>query len=185
MRLLIVRHAIAEDREEFARREPDDSRRPLTKAGRRKMRRGAAGLRALVPRIDLLATSPFTRAAETAEIVAGAYSGLEPAAVSELTPDAKYKDFFAWLRTQAHHDVIAIVGHEPYLSGLASLLLSGRNDPILVLKKGAACLVKFDGGSVDEVAPATPDVGAGKARLLWSLTPGQLRRMRGTRRARR
>ena len=43
MKLLIVRHAIAEDRAEFARINDDDGLRPLTKDGRRRMKRGAAG----------------------------------------------------------------------------------------------------------------------------------------------
>jgi len=177
MQLLIVRHAVAEDRDEFARTGQDDAKRPLTKAGRRKMQRGVRGLRVVVPRIDVLATSPFTRAAETARIVADGYEGLEPVTVSELTPDGKYKDLIGWLRDQAARGVVAIVGHEPHLSGLAGLLLTGRNDPVLVLKKGAACLVEF---APDEGDPdAKADVGAGRAKLLWSLTPGQLRRLRG------
>src|SRR5215212_10056338 len=110
MQLLIVRHAVAEDRDEFARTGQDDAQRPLTKAGRRKMRRAVRGLRAVVPRIDVLATSPFTRAAETAKIVAAEYEGLEPETVSELTPDGKYKDLIGWLRGQAARDLVAIVG---------------------------------------------------------------------------
>jgi len=176
MRLLIVRHAVAEDRDEFAKTGLDDSMRPLTKDGRRRMERGVRGLRAVVRRVDVLATSPFTRAAQTAKIVADAYGAPEPVAVSELTPEGKYKDFIGWLRGQATHDVVAVVGHEPHLSGLVSLLLTGRNDPVLVLKKGGACLIEFAGDEGD--SDANTDVGAGKAKLLWSLTPGQLRRLR-------
>src|SRR5918912_545668 len=47
MRLLVVRHAIAMDRAEFARSGKDDSERPLTKDGRNKMAKGARGLRAV------------------------------------------------------------------------------------------------------------------------------------------
>src|SRR6266513_1546458 len=73
MRLLVVRHAIAEDREAFARSHKDDAARPLTPDGRRKMARAAAGLKQLVPELDLLAASPYKRALETAEIIAHAY----------------------------------------------------------------------------------------------------------------
>ena len=75
MQVLVVRHAIAEQREEFARTGKDDSQRPLTHDGRRKMRRGAVGLRAVVPAIDVLATSPLLRAVQTAEILAAVYNG--------------------------------------------------------------------------------------------------------------
>jgi phosphohistidine phosphatase len=178
MQLLIVRHAVAEERDEFAQTGQDDSQRPLTKDGRRKMERGVRGLRAVVRRIDVLATSPYTRAAQTAKIVADAYDALDPVTVSELTPEGKYKDFIGWLRGQAAHDLVAIVGHEPHLSGLVSLLLTGRNDPVLVLKKGAACLIEFASDEPHSDSDARADIGAGKAKLLWSLTPGQLRRLR-------
>src|SRR3989442_14427769 len=75
MRLLVVRHAIAEDREAFARSHKDDSTRPLTPDGRRKMERAALGLKELVPELDVLAASPYKRAIETAEIIAAAYGG--------------------------------------------------------------------------------------------------------------
>src|SRR2546425_8241878 len=75
VRLLVVRHAIAEDREAYARSHRDDAARPLTSEGRRKMEGVALGLRQLVPTIDLLAASPFRPALETAEIIAQTYVG--------------------------------------------------------------------------------------------------------------
>jgi phosphohistidine phosphatase len=45
MKLLIVRHAIAEEREDFARTGKDDRLRPLTDDGRKRMKQGARGLR--------------------------------------------------------------------------------------------------------------------------------------------
>jgi len=168
VQLLIVRHAVAEDREEFARTGRDDGERPLTRSGRRRMERGASGLRRVVPRIDVLATSPLVRAAQTAAIVARAYDGATRETVNELLPSGRYKDFLRWLRARHDARVVAAVGHEPYLSGLVTLLLTGKNDaPVIELKKGAACLLDFAG-----------DVRPGKAVLRWALTPGQLRRLR-------
>ena len=68
MNILVIRHAIAADRERHAEQHDgeDDGLRPLTARGRKRMREGARGLRRLVPKIDLLATSPLTRAAQTA-----------------------------------------------------------------------------------------------------------------------
>src|SRR5207244_3974272 len=86
MRLLVVRHAIAEDREAFARSHKDDSERPLTPEGRRKMERAAHGLKELVPELDVLAASPYKRAVETAEIIGGAYGALNVERVPELAP---------------------------------------------------------------------------------------------------
>lgn len=90
MQVLVVRHAIAEQQEEFARTGKDDSQRPLTDDGRRKVRRGAAGLRAVVPAIDVLATSPLLRAVQTAEILAAVYNGRNMVTVKELSPDSEF-----------------------------------------------------------------------------------------------
>jgi phosphohistidine phosphatase len=56
MHLLVIRHGLAGDREEFAKTGRPDDERPLTPKGRRRMRRNARGLRTLVPGLDLLAT---------------------------------------------------------------------------------------------------------------------------------
>lgn len=167
MKLLIVRHAKAEDRETFAATGADDAERPLTGAGREQVRQAARTLKDLVPRIDVLATSPLTRARETARLLAREYKRLKPVEMPELSPGLSEKAVVAWLAEQPADAVVALVGHEPDLSVFASWLLTGRKHPILALKKGAACLLEFE---------AKPDPGG--AVLAWSLTPVQLRRLR-------
>src|SRR5256884_9892964 len=88
MRLMVVRHAIAEDRGVYARTHTDDAGRPLTSEGRRKMERVALGLKELVPALDLLAASPLKRAVDTAEIIAAAYGEVRAERVAELAPGA-------------------------------------------------------------------------------------------------
>jgi phosphohistidine phosphatase len=164
MNLLIVRHAIAQDPADYAREHPDDAGRPLTPEGMKKMKRAARGLRSLVPDLDLLATSPLTRARETADILAAVYRPITPVIAPILAPGQPVGDLGRWLEGARRHDSIAIVGHEPGLSRAASWLLAGGERSFLELKKGAACLL------------AIPDaVGAGCATLLWALTPAQLR----------
>jgi phosphohistidine phosphatase len=166
MRLLVVRHAIAMDRADFARSGKDDSERPLTKEGRDKMQKGARGLREIVPTIDALASSPLVRAADTAAIVAAAYDSVPIVTIDELKPDAKPVAFLRWLKSQHGKETVAIVGHEPHLSTLVSWLLAGRNESFVILKKGAACMLEFDR------APASDG-----AMLSWALTPAQLRQL--------
>ena len=69
MKLLVIRHAIAEDQAEFAKTGKDDRERPLTKAGQRKMRKAAAGLKTLIDHIDIFASSALVRAVQTAGII--------------------------------------------------------------------------------------------------------------------
>lgn len=165
MNLLVVRHAIAMDPAEHAREHPDDASRPLTPEGRKKMQRAAQGLHSLVPELQLLATSPLTRARQTAEILAAVYA-VTPVVVPVLSPGQPVTDVGRWLERERRHDTVAIVGHEPGLSRTVSWLLAGTERPLLELKKGAACLLT--------IAEA---VGAGSATLVWALTPAQLRRL--------
>jgi phosphohistidine phosphatase len=163
MKLLLIRHAIAEESEDFAKTGKDDRLRPLTDEGRKKMRQAARGLKEIVPEIDLLATSPLTRAAQTGAIVDSVYGGLSEVEIEELSPEATPNDFLRWLRKQKA-DILAAVGHEPSLSLILSWLLTGTERRIFAFRKGGACLLEF------------PDeVGAGTATLLWALTPAQLR----------
>lgn len=163
MELLVIRHAIAVEREEFARTGKDDRLRPLTDEGRKRMKQAARGLRRLVPEIDLLATSPLTRAAQTGAILDSVYGGLHEVEIEELSPDTAPMDFLRWLRKQKG-DHIAVVGHEPSISLILSWLLTGTERRIFSFRKGGACLIEFPG-----------EVGAGTATLLWALTPAQLR----------
>jgi phosphohistidine phosphatase len=163
MQLLFVRHAIAEEREDFARTGKDDRLRPLTDEGRKKMKQVARGLKAQVPRIDLLATSPLTRAAQTAAILDSVYGGLDEVEIEELSPEAAPVDFLRWLRKQKA-ERLAVVGHEPSISLVLSWLLTGNERRIFSFRKGGACLIEFAG-----------EVGAGTATLLWAMTPAQLR----------
>jgi phosphohistidine phosphatase len=167
MNLLVIRHAIAEDRALYGRTHADDDARPLTAEGERKMRKVARGLRTLVPELDLLASSPLIRALHTATIVAHTYERQAPAVVPVLAPTQPTEAVAAWLDRQRRHAVVAVVGHEPALSRLVSWLLSGADRSILELKKGAACLVACEG-----------PISASCATLRWSLTPSQLRAFR-------
>jgi phosphohistidine phosphatase len=167
MKLLIIRHAIAEDREEFARTGKDDRLRPLTDEGRKKMKQGARGLKRVAPEIDLLATSPLTRAAQTGAVLDSVYGGLREEEIAELCPEASPVEFLSWLRKQTVENA-AVVGHEPSISLILSWLLTGTEKRIFSFRKGGACLIEFPG-----------EVGAGTASLLWALTPAQLRELAG------
>lgn len=168
MNLLVIRHAIALDAAEYARDHADDAGRPLTPEGEKKMKKVARGLLELVPGIDLLATSPLTRAAQTAKIVAAAYGGLDPVTVAALAPAQPVGALADWLEGQRRHGTVAIVGHEPSLGRAVSWLLAGSERSFLQLKKGAACLLQFDAR-----------VSAASATLRWALAPSQLRGLGG------
>ncbi|MFL5605298.1 MAG: phosphohistidine phosphatase SixA [Gemmatimonadaceae bacterium] len=162
MQLLVIRHAVAQTREEFAG--DDDAQRPLTKEGRRQMRRVATGLRHVVGDLDVLAASPFLRAMQTAEIVAEEFAGVDIATVEALEPESALPAFVTWLRKQREAELVAVVGHEPHLGTLVTWLLTGTEESRTPLKKGGACLLDF---------PSLPRTRG--AMLHWALTPALLR----------
>lgn len=166
MDLLVVRHAIAEDRDTFAETGRDDAERPLTPEGRRKFERAARGLRKVVDSIDHLATSTLARAIETGEILEASFGIEASARLRELAPEAGPPSLLPWLRRRRRNGLVAIVGHEPHLSQLIEYLLVGRASGFVDLKKGGAALLAL--GSAPE---------PGRAMLRWHLTPAQLRRL--------
>lgn len=159
---MIVRHAIAEERD--AGRFPDDSERPLSTAGAERFARAARGLGRLVPEVELVLASPYARAWETAAILerGAGWPAPEPCAALEAVRSAG--DALAALAALRARSV-AVVGHEPQLSELASLLLAGDEGAVqLELKKGAAVLLACPGGP-----------HPGRAVLRWSAAPRLLR----------
>lgn len=162
MQLVLLRHARAEERALFKR----ERTRALTVDGRRRMRKAARGLLALVPELTQIVTSPLLRARQTAEILAAEYAGIDSVSLPSLSPGAVPRNMLAWLRAQPHDARLALVGHEPDLGRLASWLLAGKPTGFVKFKKGAAALIEFTD------APA-----AGKGTLLWLLTAAQLAKM--------
>lgn len=170
MQLLVIRHGLAGDRDEFAFTGRPDSERPLTREGRVKMRRGVMGLRSVLSDLDLVATSPLVRAVQSAEIVADVFGGMQITTVDQLSPDHAPDDMLPWLRGHDPGTTIAVIGHEPHLGFLVGWLLTGRHESFVELKKGAAVLLEFD-----------DPPSAGGATLLWALPPGHLRKLRKAR----
>ena len=145
MQVLVVRHARAADREDFAGTSQPDSERPLIPKGIRRMKKAARGLRSLVPSIDLLVSSPYRRAVETARIIADAYGAIRCIERNELTPGATPQRLIDWLDGQQERRVTCIVGHEPDLSELLALLLTEESERPAKLKKGSVSLLRFEG----------------------------------------
>jgi phosphohistidine phosphatase len=166
MQLIVIRHAIAEDRDEFAESGKPDTERPLTKHGRKVMARVAKGLRREVKSIDVLAASPLVRAQQTAAIVAKEYGALYVETVRALEPERAPGEFATWLRTQRDAKVVAVVGHEPHLGGLITWLLSGLTRSHVDLEKGGACGLEMSG-----------KLGPRSAALRWVLTPDVLEKL--------
>ncbi|MBI5953499.1 MAG: phosphohistidine phosphatase SixA [Chloroflexi bacterium] len=158
MNLYLIRHAIAVEEYE------DDSQRPLTDKGKKKMRQIAKGLRALGVEFDLILSSPYVRAVETAEILADVLKVKKDVQFSEnLVPSGGPEALIAELNEKYKADSIALVGHEPFLSALIGLLVADNANADITLKKGGVCSL-----SADDLHHTR------KASMDWLLTPGIL-----------
>lgn len=163
MHLLVIRHAIALEREDFAKTGRPDSDRPLTDTGRRRMRKNSRGLQRIAPHPDLIATSPWLRAAETARIIAETLGVERMETLDLMIPDRHPRDLAAWLNEHSDLATVAVVGHEPHVGELVTWLVGGKGSAF-EFKKGGVCLLRID-----------DKVDAGSAVLQWHLTPAQLR----------
>src|SRR3954468_1964239 len=119
MDIFLLRHAIALDRAQWAKKDAD---RPLTKAGQKKMRKEAKGLKRLKLSVDWILTSPHRRAFDTAEIVARALKVKKKLKViPQLAADGDPKALMHHLAVDYRSgDRLMLVGHDPYLSKLVS-----------------------------------------------------------------
>ena len=123
------------------------------------------GLNSIGLSVDVILTSPLARAVETAEIV---HKGLRKAgplvfcdALAPTGEPSRLLDLIAGEYSSASE--VMIVGHEPYLSSLIAVLVSGDLEPVSRLKKGALCKVRI------------PSLEYGHCGWIeWSLTPRQM-----------
>jgi phosphohistidine phosphatase len=166
MNIFFLRHGIAVER--GTKGFEKDSERPLTAKGKRQLRKSAAGMKKIKLRFDLILSSPYERARRTAEIVA---EELKLKKRLKVTDALKYENdpaqVIGELATlkRAPHNVL-LVGHEPYLSRLASMLVSGNGDLAMDLKKGGLGKLEMESLHVGRCA-----------QLAWLLTPKQMKEM--------
>src|SRR5271170_4449656 len=162
MILYLIRHGIAVDRTDP--KAPAEAERPLTARGVQKTRSAGLGLRALGAKPDVMITSPFVRAAQTAEIFAEALGfPLDKIRVSEsLKPAENPADIIKELQRLKPKEAICC-GHAPHLDATIAYMCGARVPFTEIKKAGVACL--------EHVA------AHGKWTLLWLANPKTLRKL--------
>jgi phosphohistidine phosphatase len=182
MNLYILRHGIAV--EPGTRGFAKDADRPLTPKGKRKVGKIANAIDAMGLSFDLILSSPYVRARQTAEIIAGALCCQRRLELTDaLVPSGNPGKVLGLLMrggnpmegpgVAVHRKPparplknVMLVGHEPYLSSMVSLLITGNSHASIVLKKGGLCKLSAE------------TLKAGRcAQLEWLLTPKQLLRL--------
>ena len=160
MFLYIARHAWAGDYGDP--RWSDDSLRELTPEGAERFMHVVQVLakRGFAP--ERIATSPYARCRQTADIIARYVDGQPPIDELEaLEPGSDLDDLVEWTNEQGGRDV-CWCGHNPDLQHLAGALVGGGAN--IRFAKGAVAAIRFD------------DAGAilGGGELYWLVTAKSL-----------
>jgi phosphohistidine phosphatase len=157
MRVTLIRHG------EAGEDAPRDELRALTLRGRAEVLRVGQALRRRGGGFTMIVSSPLVRALQTAEMVAAAVGYGGRVLVSEaIVPEGRVSRAVALLSSLAAEESVALVAHEPILSGLAGALLGTDRFP--ALRKAEAVRLRLPDG------PGKP------GQLRWRIDPDTGRR---------
>ena len=167
MNLYLMRHAIAAEPDEHT----EDSQRPLTEKGHKKLSKIARNLEKLELKFDVILTSPYLRARQTANVVADALDikhkhvvkseNLTPLGFADkLVEEIKLLDEIS---TRKPVENLLLVGHEPFLSQLVGMLVAGDASLSIDMKKAGLCKLSIEQLTYGRCAT-----------LEWLLTSAQL-----------
>lgn len=148
MEVFVIRHAKAEERD--AEAWPDDALRPLTRDGAREFERVARRLRDWRPSVDMLLSSGFVRAWDTARILRAKARWPKPVRTKMLEDSgaAAAPAMATFLGEQPDDARIAVVGHEPMLGELVASLAGEPGGIRLDLRKGSVAWLRGSPGSM-------------------------------------
>lgn len=163
MDLYLVRHGIAIDREDP--KCPTEAERYLTEEGIAKTKQVAKGLAELGIEADLLLSSPYVRAVQTAEIVAAAlqYPKQRIRKSEMLLPGADPSVLFRELSKLKDASTVMCFGHAPNLDEVIAAAVGAKQSITALKKAGAAFL------GMSKLAPPHGEI-------MWIATPRILRR---------
>jgi len=160
MKIYLVRHGIAYEPGEAGYE--DDTQRPLTDKGRERMGKVAHVLKRLGPKPDVILSSPYLRARQTAEILAKElkYKKDRIEFSERLLPAGQPELLIGEIIEKYNVEELVVVGHEPCLGLFISLLATGNQDLSINLKYGSMCCLSADDFRIER-----------RAVLEWLLTP--------------
>ncbi len=156
MLLFLLRHGIAED---HAAGGGGDAARELTAKGREEVR---AVVEQVLDSVDMIVSSPYRRARQTAEIAGAVLSVGRIVETDLLVPEADPELFSDWaLKNFRGVKSALVVSHEPFLGALAGKLLTGSDHSLFAFSRSGIACIEWDppgGGAV----------------LHWFLRPDQV-----------
>jgi phosphohistidine phosphatase len=154
MKICILRHAEAEPRGPGMA----EGARPLTPNGKRELRAVLKQAREAGVKPEVILSSPWTRAVETALAAREAFGCEQVIETKSLLPDVLASHIWGEIRSLRPLKEIMVVGHEPHLSRFAAFLLEA---PVAIDMKKAG-LIRIE---------VQDREGPPRGVLKWMLTP--------------
>jgi phosphohistidine phosphatase len=159
MDLWLLRHAAAQDAAPSGR----DEDRALTPQGVARAAAVSRGLALLAPTIEVVLSSPYRRARETAEAAARALGVEGVIESSALEPGRTASEVLRQL-SAAPWSRVLLVGHEPLLGSVVGLVVFGDESHDVPLRKAALARITWNPGEDGRLEALIP------AKALVTLT---------------
>ncbi len=159
MLLYILRHG------EATEQGYEDAERPLSSLGKEQSLTIAKALKSLGVSFDAIISSTLERSVQTAKIIEKELEVQKFSMTQYLVPGSDHLELIKELNDLKYEQVL-LVGHEPHLSALISLLVNGKTYSHIEIKKGSLALVE-----------SPSPIEKGKASLKWLLTLELLQRI--------
>ena len=163
MKILILRHGDAYPVGE--KNAAVDKDRTLTVRGKKQSRRAGKLCSRIRVIPDIILTSPYLRAHETAEYYRYAVKRkLDVKKINGLEPPGDVKAVEREIE-EANAETVLLVGHEPFLGELLQFFLNGNTGASVSLSKGSLSCLEYEPGEDNST------------RFLWSLNPSLIKTM--------
>jgi len=161
MNLYLMCHATSAEQDENA----EDNQRHLTEKGRKKLGQIARSLEKLDLEFDVILTSPYLYARQTANAVADVLDIKKKCVVDsdKLTPSGSVEKLVEEENARESVANLLIAGHAQFLSQFIGTLLAGDASLRIDMKKAGLCKLSLDQLTYGRCA-----------NLAWLLTPSQL-----------
>ncbi len=165
MQLYVVRHGIAIDRE--APKCPPEAERYLTPEGIARTKQVAKAIAGMGIHADLMVSSPYVRATQTAAIFAKTldYPQQKIRHSDSLLPGAEPGAFLRELAREKNAASVFCFGHAPHVDGLLAAAV-GAPRQICSMKKAGVAFIELK-----RLSPAN-------GQLMWLITPKLIRKVK-------
>jgi phosphohistidine phosphatase len=121
----------------------------------------------MIKNVDMVFTSPYVRARQTAEIFLEKKLDSRLVEIEELKPNKRPEKLLRALQKLSRSSTVVVVGHEPHLSRFISFALTGSGRGLLDLKKAGFAILEFSGR-----------IEKKQAKVTCFLQPSQLKKLK-------